>query len=111
MLFHIHFCSADCPCSVFVIGTDCELPPEMVSLARLLLQQKADWEKTKSKGKVPKPTMDATIATIVMDVLQRRLKEYPTSIEVSLSALGFSARSHGGYRRTRSFLRTRLSLA
>lgn len=66
---------------VFVVGTDCELPPEMVSLARLLLQSKADWEKTKSKGKVPKPNMDGTIAAIAMDVLQRRLQEYPTSIE------------------------------
>ncbi|GJE92752.1 SET domain-containing protein [Phanerochaete sordida] len=66
---------------VFVVGTDCELPPEMVSLARLLLQPKADWEKTRAKGKVPKPTMDATIAAIAVDVLQRRLQEYPTSIE------------------------------
>ncbi|EKM54733.1 uncharacterized protein PHACADRAFT_97093 [Phanerochaete carnosa HHB-10118-sp] len=66
---------------VFVVGTDCELPPEMVSLARLLLQPKAEWEKTKAKGKVPKPTMDTTIAAIAMDVLQSRLKEYPTSVE------------------------------
>lgn len=73
--------------SVFVIGTDCELPPELVSLARLLLQPKAEWEKTKSKGKLPKPTMDATIGSIAIDVLQRRLKEYSTSIEVSLIML------------------------
>lgn len=67
-----------------MIGTDCELPPEFVSLARLLLQNKADWEKTKAKGKVPKPVMDATIGAIAMDVLQNRLKEYSTSLEVSL---------------------------
>jgi N-lysine methyltransferase SETD6 len=68
---------------VFVIGTDCEVPPELVSLARLLLQPKVDWEKTKSKGKLPKPAMDATVAAIATDVLQRRLKEYRTSAEVS----------------------------
>ena len=71
--------------SVFVIGTDCELPPEFVSLVRLLLQNKTDWDKTKSKAKLPKPTMDATVAAIATDVLQNRLKEYPTSIEVSTS--------------------------
>ncbi|KIP06534.1 hypothetical protein PHLGIDRAFT_106911 [Phlebiopsis gigantea 11061_1 CR5-6] len=69
---------------VFVIGTDCELPPEFVSLARLLLQSKADWEKAKSKGKVPKPVMDATIGAIAMDVLQNRLKEYSTSDDEQL---------------------------
>lgn len=71
-----------CSCSVFVIGTDCELPPELVTLARLLLQPKADWEKTKSKGKLPKPVLDATIASIAIDVLENRLKEYSATVEV-----------------------------
>lgn len=72
----------------------------MVSLARLLLQPRPEWEKTKSQGKVPKPTMDVAVAAIAMDVLQRRLEEYPTSIEVSestqsLSVLGLTADTGG----------------
>lgn len=69
-----------------MIGTDCELSPELISLTRLLLKNKADWDKTKSKGKLPKPVMDATVAAIAIDVLQHRLKEYPTSLEVSTSS-------------------------
>lgn len=69
------------------------MPDELISLARLLLQTKAEWEKTKAKGKVPKPAMDATIAAIAIDVLERRLKEYPTSIQVRALSLGSPCKS------------------
>ena len=88
---------------MFVIGTDCEVPPELVSLARLLLQPKAEWEKTKAKGKLPKPAMDATVGAIAIDVLQKRLKEYPTSIEVSpIIHCVFYIFFNDSYRRTKN---------
>ena len=83
----------------------------MVSLARLLLQPKADWEKTKSKGKVPKPTMDTTIAAIAMDVLQMRLREYPASVEVRGIITCLGAQPDSRYRTTKSFSQTSRSSA
>lgn len=68
--------------SVFVLRTDCELPEEFVSFERLLLQSKDEWEKTAKKSKLPKPKVDKDVLTIAVDVLEARLKEYPTSIEV-----------------------------
>lgn len=69
--------------STFVVFTDCELPEELVSLTRLLLQSDAEWQKTQAKSKLPKPTVDADVLAIAVEVLQNRLAEYPTTIEVS----------------------------
>ncbi|RPD78643.1 SET domain-containing protein [Lentinus tigrinus ALCF2SS1-7] len=66
---------------VFVLRTDCELPEEFVSFERLLLQSKDEWEKTAKKSKLPKPKVDKDVLTIAIDVLEARLKEYPTSIQ------------------------------
>lgn len=68
---------------MFVIGTDCELSTEFISFARLLLLPKADWEKTKSKGKLPKPNADIDILRLAVDVLQRRTKDYICTTAVS----------------------------
>ncbi len=69
--------------STFVVFTDCELPEELVSLTRLLLQSDAEWQKTQAKSKLPKPTVDADVLAIAVEVLQNRLAEYPTTIEAS----------------------------
>ena len=70
--------------SVFVLRTDCELPEELVSLERLLLLSKEEWAKTAKKSKLPKPKVDVDVLTVAIDVLEARLKEYPTSLDVSL---------------------------
>ncbi|KAI0759853.1 SET domain-containing protein [Trametes elegans] len=66
---------------VFVLQTDCQLPEELISFARLLLLSKEEWEKTAKKSKLPKPKVDKDVLTIAADVLERRLKEYPTTLE------------------------------
>ena len=69
-------------CSVFVLRTDCELPDEFVSFERLLLLSKDEWAKVAKKSKLPKPKADESTLTIAVDVLEKRLKEYRTTIEV-----------------------------
>lgn len=69
--------------STFIICTDCELPSELISMTRLLLQSDVEWHKTQQKSKLPKPLVDADVLTVVIEVLQNRLAEYPTTTEVS----------------------------
>ncbi|KAH9892722.1 SET domain-containing protein [Cubamyces lactineus] len=66
---------------VFVLRTDCELPEELISFARLLILPKDEWEKTAKKSKLPKPKLDKDVLAIAVDVLQNRLKDYPTTME------------------------------
>ena len=80
--------SADPPsASVFVLRTDCELPDEFVSFGRLLLLSKDEWAKTAKKSKLPKPRVDKDLLTIAIEVLENRLKEYSTTIDVKLDLL------------------------
>ena len=84
-MYHVQWishCTQWVTSSTFVIFADCELPGELVSLVRLLLQSAADWAKTQSKGKLPKPTADADILDVAVEVLENRLTEYPTTVEV-----------------------------
>ncbi|KAJ8486926.1 hypothetical protein ONZ51_g4522 [Trametes cubensis] len=66
---------------VFVLRTDCELPEEFISFVRLLLLPKDEWETTAKKSKLPKPKLDKDVLAIAVDVLQKRLKDYPTTME------------------------------
>ncbi|KAL1945928.1 hypothetical protein VTO73DRAFT_1930 [Trametes versicolor] len=66
---------------VFVLRTDCELAEELVSFVRLLLLPKDEWEKAAQKSKLPKPKLDKDVLTIAVDVLEKRLKDYPTTLE------------------------------
>ena len=79
--------------SVFVLRTDCELPEEFVSFGRLLLLSKDEWAKTAKKSKLPKPKVDKDLLTIAIEVLETRLKEYPTTIKVYLVSLYTLSRS------------------
>ena len=69
--------------SVFVLRTDCELPEELISFERLLLLSEDEWAKTAKKSKLPKPKADADVFAVAIDVLEARLKEYPTTLVVS----------------------------
>ncbi|OJT11683.1 Ribosomal lysine N-methyltransferase 4 [Trametes pubescens] len=66
---------------VFVLRTDCELAEELVSFVRLLLLPKDEWEKAAQKSKLPKPKLDKDVLAIAVDVLEKRLKEYSTTLE------------------------------
>ncbi|KAG5639450.1 hypothetical protein H0H81_001572 [Sphagnurus paluster] len=66
---------------VFVLESDLELPEPLISLIRLLLLNQEDWDVAKTKGKPPKPKVDADVLNIVHDVLDTRLKAYRTTLE------------------------------
>ncbi len=67
---------------MFVFRTDCELPEEFVSFVRLLLLPTDEWAKTAKKSKLPKPKVDRDLLAVAIDVLEQRLKGYPTTLEV-----------------------------
>jgi SET domain-containing protein 6 len=71
--------------SVFILEGDSALPiPEtLIRLVRLLLLPQHEWEKVRDKGKPPKPKIDTEILDIAINVLVRRLAQYPTTIPVS----------------------------
>ncbi|CDO69162.1 hypothetical protein BN946_scf185042.g64 [Trametes cinnabarina] len=66
---------------VFVFHTDCELPEEFISFTRLLLLPKDEWEKTAKKSKLPKPKVDRDVLDVASQVLEKRLTDYPTTVE------------------------------
>ncbi|KAL4245586.1 Ribosomal lysine N-methyltransferase 4 [Abortiporus biennis] len=72
---------------VFVLSTDCTVPEDLISLARLLLLSSSDWKRAKEKSKLPKPAMDEETLPIVIDVFERRLKEYLTTLNYDEAAL------------------------
>jgi SET domain-containing protein 6 len=67
------------------LDLDVELPDAMVSLIRLLMMPPDQWTKARDKGKVPKATLDDAVLRIVLDVLEKRLTLYPTSMMVTPS--------------------------
>ncbi|KAG6891484.1 hypothetical protein C0992_005622 [Termitomyces sp. T32_za158] len=72
---------------VFMLEADLELPALLVSFIRLLLLDKDEWESTKTKGKPPKPKIDAPVLGIVVELLDARLKAYPTTLQEDESKL------------------------
>ena len=79
---HIEACVLK-PCySTFVLRTNCIPPSELVSFIRLLSMTADEWEKTKTKTKIPKAKADVEILSCIAEVLEARLAEYATTIEV-----------------------------
>jgi hypothetical protein len=68
---------------------DLEIPPPLISFARLLLLSPKGWETTRERQKLPKPKLSEEDGPTVLDVinqgLQRRLDEFPSPIEVIAS--------------------------
>jgi len=66
-----------------------EIPPPLVSFARLLLLSPKDWEKAREKQKLPKPKLDEGDGLAVLGVISqgllRRLADFPSPIEVIVS--------------------------
>lgn len=72
--------------SVFVLEapstpTSVELPPVLLAFAQLIHSQ-TEWERAKSKGKLPKPKADIDTLKIIQEALARRSEAYPTTLEV-----------------------------
>ena len=81
---------AEFPASTFVVEAEGhEIPPPLISFVRMLLLSHEDWEKVKEKQKPPKPKLTEGDGSRVLEVinqgLQRRLEEFPSSIEVFVS--------------------------
>ena len=60
---------------------------------RLLLIPTDEWDKTSRKTKLPKPKVDIAVLDVIQATLLRRLKEYPTTLEVS-SQFHHTVRAH-----------------
>lgn len=76
--------------STFVIEAEgLEIPPSLISFARLLLLSPEDWEKAKQKQKLPKPKLSegdgSAVLVVINEGLQRRLDEFPSAIGVFAS--------------------------
>ncbi|KAI0037825.1 RuBisCo LSMT C-terminal, substrate-binding domain-containing protein, partial [Auriscalpium vulgare] len=66
---------------VFILEYPDELPDDFISFLRVLSISEPEWQKTKLKSKLPKPKLDSEVLSVAVDVLQRRLSAYPTSID------------------------------
>ena len=77
--------------SIFVIGIDHELPDALISFLKLQLLPQADWEKARARSKPPKPKLDHDanlhIIPLVLELMERRMANYPTTLEVNLGSL------------------------
>jgi SET domain-containing protein 6 len=71
---------------VFVIeASEPEIPEGLISLIKLLQMPSDEWEKTQVKARSPKPKLDLPIARAALQVFERRLAEYPTTMEVCIT--------------------------
>jgi SET domain-containing protein 6 len=69
-------------CSTFEFDLELDYPEAVLSIVRLFLLSEPEFEKAQTKGKPPKPKADGEVLAILQKVIQGKLKEYPTSIEV-----------------------------
>ncbi|KAK2464170.1 hypothetical protein APHAL10511_003627 [Amanita phalloides] len=70
-----------------VIESDYEVPAVMLSLIRLFLLSKSEWEKTKIKSKPPKAKMEPDVIQVLITILQQRMKKYPSGLNDDESLL------------------------
>ncbi|KAF8647120.1 hypothetical protein AX16_006952 [Volvariella volvacea WC 439] len=72
---------------VFVLEADNTLPEASMALIRLLFLSPDEFKKVQGKGKPPKPKVDVPTLETFSEVLENRLKEYPTSRQEDEEAL------------------------
>jgi len=68
--------------SIFVLDYDFQVPTVMISFTKLLLLSEREWVKVREKSKPPKPKLEGPLYDLLILVIERRLAEYPTSLEV-----------------------------
>jgi N-lysine methyltransferase SETD6 len=69
--------------SVFDLDMELNVPPALISFIRLLQLSEEAWENVRDKGKPPKPKIDAEILENVKQVLEQRMREYQSDLQVS----------------------------
>lgn len=69
-------------CSTFILDYDFQVPTVMISFTKLLRLSEREWAKVREKSKPPKPKLEGPLYDILILVIERRLEEYPTSLEV-----------------------------
>lgn len=87
------------------------LPAELVVLLTTLTLSPEDFEQRKSKNKPPKPSMDASQASLLAKTLQSKLSQYGTSLSEDTQLLGsipLQASLEGSARRQRMALQVRI---
>lgn len=77
--------------STFSIETNHKLPDELVSAIRAFLLSDEDFAKAQKKESPPKPRLDAESAAWARKIVEQRLGEYKTTVEVSRCESGLSA--------------------
>jgi len=68
--------------SIFTLDYDFEVPAVMISFTKLLLLSERECEKVREKSKPPKPKLEGPLHDILSSIIERRLAEYPTTLEV-----------------------------
>lgn len=71
--------------SIFVIDQDDLLPKPMLSFIRFLELTDAEFCHTIEKGRLPKASPAATVLRTALEVLQRRLAQYATTVDVRVT--------------------------
>lgn len=61
---------------------DDALPEDLIVFLRLLLLSSSEWRKAREKESLPNPKPDDESLKLARRVLEERMKEYPTTIEV-----------------------------
>ena len=70
--------------SMFVIEKDDLLPKPMLSFIRFLELTDAEVGHTVEKGRLPKAKLAPAVLSAAIKVLQRRLAQYATTVDVSI---------------------------
>jgi hypothetical protein len=68
--------------SVFILDRSFRPSELLISFIRLLNLSTADWKTTREKRKLPRARMDLVVFDVCHIILQERLKEYQTTLEV-----------------------------
>ncbi len=77
--------------SIFILEIDpstksfssIEVPLSLLSFTRLILFD-SEWERSKIKGKPPRPKLDVIALSVIKRALEKREEDYSTPLEVSL---------------------------
>lgn len=74
-------CSRRSP-SIIPIQIVDPIPPPFSAFLTLLCLPKAGFEKAQKAGKLPRPKLTAQTVEVGRQLVQKRLEDYPTSLEV-----------------------------
>lgn len=65
-----------------------EISPALVSFTRLILFD-SEWDRSKAKGKPPRPKAELMTLRVMKKVLEKRLEDYNTTLDVSFLVMNF----------------------